>query len=76
MKRGKRVLIKGQGEAGKPTLKVISPAQESVEIAKGQVKAIKDATKEGHAQSHSVSKTKTTCSRTKKSWKRTPKKSK
>ena len=41
-KRGTRVLVKGQGDAGaKPTLKVVSPAQESVNLAKGQIETLK-----------------------------------
>ncbi len=40
-KRGRRVLV-GGSDSNNPVLKVISPAQESVSLAKGLVKTIKE----------------------------------
>ena len=76
-KRGKRVLIKGGegGGAAKPTLKVVSPSQQSVDLAKGEIKTIKPPPPPAKRQSGSTRRTSKTCQRAKKSWRRTPAKS-
>ena len=85
-KRGRRVLV-GSGNGKNPVLKVISPAQESVDIAKSQVQTIKEeeasqsgqkGTKRKPSTSNSSVKAKssttTACKKPRKSWKRTPRK--
>ena len=86
-KRGRRVLV-GAGNGKNPVLKVISPAQQSVDIAKSQVQAIKEEEASQSAQKASKPKastsktsakakpasTSTTCKKPRKTWRRTPRK--
>ncbi len=78
-KRGKSVLVKGGGDGKKPTLKVISPSQQSVDIAKGELESIKETAAQSKvhiAHPAKTSKTSTPCKRAAKSWRRTPAKKK
>ncbi len=85
-KRGRRVLV-GGGNSKNPVLKVISPAQQSVDIAKSQVQTIKEeeasqsgqkTTQRKPSTTKSTAKAKSTttssaCKKPKKSWRTTRK---